>query len=238
MAMRRTARLTIVFLLCSAISGLPSTAGSMIVGSAIAGSHAMVAEREMRPGATILNGDRVQVADGTALVSLEDGSRMTLGSNTVLSFETQPRGVKGVLEKGTVDFFHPATDSPTRLEIADVEVVPGSGFETFGAIAMTGDTLIVVTSKGSLRIQGGGESVDVPEGKMITLHSHPARAPQISATTARPAFVHDIKVGTLAVAGAVLLALLIDHLITNANHNNCVSSIEKLSPSLPTSICP
>jgi hypothetical protein len=129
-----------------------------------------------------------------------------------------------------VDFFHPATDSSrVRLQIADVFVVPGSGFETTGQIAMTGDTLVVMTTQGSLRVEGGGVSREIAQGKMITLRSQPAAAQQISATTARPAFVHDLKIAGLAIIGAVGLALLVNHLI-NINAQTQCEALKEFNP--------
>ena len=236
MDIRHATRVMVVLLLSCAISGLPSTAGSIIVGSAIEGVNATLSRRELRAGATVLNGDRLQVQEGTALVGLEDGSRITLGKQTLVWFQKESRGVTTVVEQGTVDFLHPARkDSGMRLQMADVEVVPGKGFETLGEIAMSGDTLVVMTREGSLRVEGGGKSVEVGQGKMITLHSYPARAPQISATTARPAFVRDLKVGGVAVIGAVGLALLVTHLISNSNKDYCKDLVNRLnaSPAVP-----
>ncbi len=236
MSIRRATRLIMVVLLSCAITRLPLTAGSMIVGSAIEGSNARLAQQELRPGATILNGDSLRVEDGTALVSLEDGSRITLGRNTIVSFQTGSHGVTTVVDHGTLDFVHPGkVDSGMRLQMADVYVVPGSGFETLGEIALRGETLVVMARQGSLRVEGGGKSVEVPEGMMITLHSQPARAPQISVAPARPAFVHDLKVGGLTVIGAIALALLITHLINEANKTNCQNLVKQInaSPVIP-----
>jgi hypothetical protein len=236
MSLGRATRLAVVLLLSSAISGIPSTAGSIIVGSAIRSVNASIAQRALKTGTTILNGDSLRVDDGTALVGLEDGSRITLGKDTIVSFQTESRGVTTVVDHGTLDFLHPAkVDSVMRMQIADVYVVPGKGFETLGAIAMAGDTLVVMARQGSLRVEGGGRSVEVGEGKMITLHSQPARAPQISATTARPAFVHDVKVAGVTVIGAVALALLVNHLISSSNKTNCQDLIKKInaSPVIP-----
>ena len=36
---------------------------------------------------------------------------------------------------------------------------------------MNGDTLVVMTTQGSLRVEGGGVSREIPQGQMITLHS-------------------------------------------------------------------
>jgi len=144
--------------------------------------------------------------------------------------------VTTVVDHGALVVLHPAkVDSVMRRQIAYVDVVPGKGFETLGTIAMAGDTLVVMARKGSLRVEGGGRSVEVGEGKMIMLHSQPARAPQISATTTRPAFAHDIKVGGVTVIGAVGLALLINHLVINANKNNCQDLVRKInaSPVIP-----
>ena len=55
MSITRIARLTIVLLLSCEISGLPSTAGSIIVGSVIEGLNATLDQQEVRPGATILS---------------------------------------------------------------------------------------------------------------------------------------------------------------------------------------
>src|SRR5207249_10057719 len=118
----------------------------------------------------ILNGDSLRVEDGTALVGLQEGSRITLGKDTIVSFQSESRGVTTVVDHGTLDFLHPANvDSVMRMQIADVGVVSGKGFETLGTIAMTGDTLVVMARQGSLRVEGGGRSVEVGEGKVSRL---------------------------------------------------------------------
>ena len=86
MSLRRATRLAVTLLLSSAISGIPSTESSIIVGSAITSVNASIAQRELKPGGTILNGDSLRVDDGTALVGLEDGSRITLGKDTIVLF--------------------------------------------------------------------------------------------------------------------------------------------------------
>jgi hypothetical protein len=102
---------------------------------------------------------------------------MTFGKNTVASFQRESNGVTTVLDHGIVDLFHPANDvSLLRIQIADIDVVPGRGFETTGEISMVGDTLVVMTTKGSLRAENGRVSREIRQGKMITLHSRPARA--------------------------------------------------------------
>src|SRR5438552_4825605 len=97
MSLRRATRLAVVVLLSSAISGIPSTAGSIIVGSAITSVNASIAQRALKTGTTILNGDSLRVDDGTALVGLEDGSRITLGKDTIVLFQSEFRGVTTVV---------------------------------------------------------------------------------------------------------------------------------------------
>jgi hypothetical protein len=229
-------RFVIVILLSCCISVVPASGGSIIVGSTISGSNARVSQQDLRPGGTILSGDSLQVGDGNALVGIGNGSRMTFGQKTIASFQRESTGVTAVLDRGTVDLFHPTTDnSSVRLRIADVYVVPSSSFETLGEVAMTGDTLVVMTTQGSLRVEGGGVTREIPQGRMITLHSYPAAAPQISATTARPAFIHDLKLAGIAIVGAVGLALLVNHLINTNAQSEC-EALRQFNP--PTSTLP
>ena len=241
MSITRIARLTIVLLLSCEISGLPSTAGSIIVGSVIEGLNATLDQQEVRPGATILNGDNLQVEDGRAVVGLQGGSRITLGKDTVVSFQKETHGVTAVVDHGMTDFFQPAkVNSPMRLQIVDVYVIPESGLASVGVIAMGGDTLIVSARAGSLRVEGGGRSIEVPEGKMLTLHSQPARAPQISGTTPRPTLARDLKIAAVTLIGAAGLALLVNHFISNASSSSCRELVQQLNPSpvVPSAVCP
>jgi hypothetical protein len=236
MGIRHGMRLVLVTLLSCSISVVPASVGAMIVGSTISGSNATLGQQALRPGGTVFSGDSLQVADGNAIVGVGNGSRITFGQNTIASFRSQGNGVTTVLDRRTVDLFHPANDaSQLRLQIADVNVVPNGGFETLGEIAMTGDTLVVMTTQGSLRVEGGGVSREIPQGRMITLHSYPAAAPQISATTARPAFIHDLKLAGIALIGAVGLALLINHLINTGAQTQC-QALKQFNP--PTSTLP
>jgi hypothetical protein len=231
MSITRTTSLITALLVFSAVS---ATASSIVVGSAIDSLNAKVSQQDLRPGSTILNGDSLRVGEGTALVGLDDGSRMTFGKNTTASFQKESSGVTAVLDHGIVNFYHPGdANLPVRLQTADVLVVPGSGFDTLADIAMTADTLIVMTREGSLRVEGGGRSVEVPKGKMITLHSQPARAPQISATTARPAFIHDLKIAAVAVIAAAALAIWINELAEDANDRAACRLFFQLHPPSP-----
>src|ERR1043165_331092 len=98
MSIRRALQWVIVLVLCVAVSRLPLSAGSMIVGSAIEGTNASIAERNLRPGATLLNGDSLRVEeDGRAVVGLADGSRLSLSKNTTVSFQSDPGAITAVM---------------------------------------------------------------------------------------------------------------------------------------------
>jgi hypothetical protein len=221
----------LLVVLCSLVA-LPLSAASMIVGSAIESVGARIDSHAVRAGRAILSGESLQVEDGSALISLNGGSRLDLGKNTTASFQREGEAITAVLDHGTLHFQHPSHDkTPLRIRAADISMVPEGGSETLATIAMTSDTLIVMTREGGVSLQGGGKSVRVPQGKMITLHSYPARAPQISASTARPAFEHDLEIAGLTIIGAVGMSLLIDDLINNANNNRCKNFIATLHPS-------
>jgi hypothetical protein len=229
-------RPVIVILLSCSIFVVPASGGSIIVGSTISGSNARIGQQDLRAGGTILSGDSLQVGDGNALVGVANGSRLTFGPKTIASFQRDSNGITAVVDRGTVDLFHPASDnSRLRLQIADVYVVPSSSFETLGEIAMTGDTLVVMTTQGSLRVEGTGVSREIPQGRMITLHSYPAAAPQISATTARPAFLHDLKYAAIAILAGVGVALLVNHLINSNAQAEC-EALKQFNP--PSSTLP
>lgn len=171
-------RIAAVLFVLSIVAAVPAFAGSVVIGSAVAGSNALIGDQTLIPGTTIISGDKLQVANGAAIVTMGTGSRMVFGRDTVASFDREADGISATLAKGSVSVYHSAADkSALRTKVGDGVVTPVSGFVTVGEIAMIGNNLVVSTKEGEMKLEGGGKSLIVPKGKSVTIVPKSARTP-------------------------------------------------------------
>ncbi len=202
-----------ILLVLGILTAVPAFAGSAVVGAAVAGRNASVGGESLIPGYTIFSGDNLKVGEGTAVVTVGKGSRMVFGHDTVASFERQSNEVTALLNQGNVSLFHPIDDTTAvRLKIGNLSIAPAPGFKTLGQIAMAGNILVVTTSEGLLRVEGTGQTLEIPQGKTVRFQARPRRAPQ--GTTAGGAqhygsdkdLIFDIIAAGGAIAAVVIAA--------------------------------
>lgn len=178
MARKHVLAAVLLFVL-GALTALPAFAGSAVIGAAVAGRNASVSGESLVPGFTIFSGDNLKVGDGSAVVTMGKGSRMVFGRDTVASFERQSNEVTALLSQGSVSIYHPFDDGTTvRLSIGNLTIAPAPGFKTMGQVAMAGTTLVVSTNDGLLRVEGTGQTLEVPKGKTLRFQAKNERAPQ------------------------------------------------------------
>lgn len=204
--MSMKSRITLFLLLLGIVGAAPIFAGSAAIGTVAGSLNATVSGQALLPNSTVFNGDQLQVNDGAAVIALTNGSRMTLGSQTQAQFLQEPDGVAVALAKGNVSMYHPAKGSNLAVNVEKYSVTPGKGYKSVGEVAMLNGAVVVTAKEGSLQVTGNGRTVDVAQGKTITLLPKNAAMPQTGTSQKLVSGNTGLEGATLAAAavGAVL----------------------------------
>ena len=221
-------RVMLFLMLLGIVSAAPIFAGSAALGTVAGSLNASVSGQALLPNSTVFNGDQLQVNDGAAVIALANGSRMTLGSETQAQFFKQSDGVAVTLAKGNVSMYHPAKGSNLAVNVQKWSITPGQGYKSVGEVAMLNGAVIVTAKEGSLHVQGNGRTLDVAQGKTITLVPKTAAMPKTGGTQklagGGSAVLPVATVTTLAVAG-ILGGLALDNAAearSSSNFDNAV----------------
>lgn len=150
--------------------------GSMPVGALLGSKNTTVDGRVPLPHTTLLNGDHLQVKDGLAMVTLDQGNRMVLGRETEASFLRKSDAVTVSLTRGALALYHPQTSQAFRVKAGAVTVAPAKGYRTMGEIAMADGYLSVTAKDGTLQVEKAGTTQEISKGKTITITTTPAGA--------------------------------------------------------------
>lgn len=118
---------------------------------------------------TLLSGDRLQVADGVAMLTVEQQNHLMLGKDTDASLSRGENGVTVSLSHGIVALEHPQASETFQVKVGDVTVTPSKGFRSLGEIASTDGLLMVSAKNGALQVEHDGSMSEVAEGKTITI---------------------------------------------------------------------
>ena len=151
--------------------------GSMAVGALMGSKNATVDGQVPLPHTTLLSGDNLQVKDGLAMVTLDQGNRMILGRETEASFLQEADQVTVSLAQGNLSLYHPQTSRLFRVRAGDVTVAPVSGYRTMGEIAMADGILMVNAKDGAFQVERAGTTQEVAKGKTIQITTHEASTP-------------------------------------------------------------
>ncbi|MGH9352759.1 MAG: hypothetical protein ACRD2G_11465, partial [Terriglobia bacterium] len=81
-------------------------------------------------------------------------------------------------------------------------ITPGTGYKTVGDVAMLNGAVVVTTKEGSLHVVGNGQTMDVAQGKTITLLPKNGAMPQTGTSQKLVNWNTGLEAATLAVAGA------------------------------------
>lgn len=154
-----------------------ATAGVMPVGALIGSTNATVDGQATLPHTTLLSGDSLQVKNGMAMVTLDQGNRMVLGRQTEASFLRDAEAVTVSLKQGTLALYHPQAGSAFRVKAGNVTVAPAKGYQTMGEIAMADGSLVVMAKDGALEVENHGSTQEVSKGKTITITAPAGSAP-------------------------------------------------------------
>ena len=172
-------RIFLMVLLVGMLVSVPMSAGSAVVGSVAGSLNASVGVEPLLPNTTIFSGESLQVKEGVAVVTLDNGNRVTLGKDTVATFQRDGDGVTVLLKQGAVSLFRPDTRTALKVQIGHVTAEPEPGFKTLGDVAAVNGTIVVTAKDGVLRVNdGAGRTTEVRKGKTIALKPKTARAPQ------------------------------------------------------------
>jgi len=171
-------RLRITMIVLGAlVAATPVFAGSAVIGSVAGSLNATVGGQALVPNSVIFSGDSLQVKDGAAVIALENGSRMAFGRETEASFLRGSNGVEVLLGRGDVSMYQSDGRLGVAVKAGDYEVKPATGYKTLGEVAMLNGLVTVTSKEGSLKVEGGGQTVEVAQGKTVTLGTKTARAP-------------------------------------------------------------
>ncbi|MGH9440095.1 MAG: hypothetical protein ACRD22_20030, partial [Terriglobia bacterium] len=199
-------RVMVLLLLLGIVSVAPVFAGSAAIGTVAGSLNASVSGQALLPNSTVFNGDQLQVKDGAAVIALANGSRLTLGSETQVQFFKQADGVAVSLAKGNVSMYHPAKGSDLAVNVQSWSITPDQGYKSVGEVAMLNDAVIVTAKEGTLHVQGNGRSINVAQGKTITLVPKTAAMPQTGTSQKLVGGNTGLAAGALG-AGAVAAVL-------------------------------
>jgi hypothetical protein len=203
-------RIFVMMLLVGILSSVPMFAASDVVGSVAGSLNASVAGQTLLPNTSVFNGDSLQVKEGAAVVTLDNGNRVALGRDTVAKFLRNDNAVTVVLTEGNVSLFHPDSQTAVKVQIGYVTVEPKQGFKTLGEVAMTNGTIVITAKDGTLEVNdGGGRTTEVAKGKTIALSPKTARGPQTGGSQHLGGGPNWVEYTLLGVAGVALIWAII-----------------------------
>jgi len=170
-------RALMVLLLAGVLGAAPVFAGSAVIGSVAGSLNATVGGQALVPNSVIFSGDSLQVKDGAAVIALENGSRMAFGRETEASFLRGSSGVEVLLGHGDVSMYQSDGRMGLAVKAGEYEVRPATGYKTLGEVAMLNGLVTVTSKQGALKVEGSGQTIEVAQGKTVTLGTKAARAP-------------------------------------------------------------
>lgn len=199
-----------IFVLISAI-GLAATVAfgsSAAVGSLVGSKNVTLDGQMALPRSTVLNGDRLLVKnDGLALVALQYGNRMVLGTGTMATFTKGTEGVMVSMTSGNMSLFHPQASKTFRVKTGNVTVLPLPGYKTLGELAMVNGLLVVTAKDGALQVEKAGATKKVIKGQTITVSTAADRAPTPVPPSSRRHLKHISATDVLIGVGATALTI-------------------------------
>ena len=198
MSVKARGKYTALLLVVAETACVSLVARSTPIGSVAGGANASIGGQSILPSTLIFSGETLTVADGAAVITMYNGSRLVFGKDTTASFQQQRSEVTVLLEQGSVSVYHRNTFGTVRVRAGEISVVPESGFQTLGQVAILNDAIVVTSQTGMLRVDGNASRLEVPQGKTITIRPRSARAPQVGGSSGShlPAVVPWVALGT------------------------------------------
>ena len=143
--------------------------GPDIVGSLVGSRNATLDGDHPLPNTVLLCGDKLQVNDGLAMVTLQRGNRVALGGQSEASFLYGVAGVTVLMNRGSLSLYHSQGGSGFKVKVGDVTIVPAGGPRTLGEVELAGGTLVVTAKDGSLDVEKEGATRKVAKGYTLTI---------------------------------------------------------------------
>ncbi len=221
MSKKHTVRTLIMLLLLGVMAAAPVYAGSAVVGSVAGSLNATVGGQTLAPNTVIFSGDSLQVKDGAAVIALDNGNRMAFGRETEASFLREANTVEVVLGHGNVSMYQADQRTGLAVKAGEYEIAPSAGYKTLGEVAMLNGVVTVTSKQGALMVSGAGRTLQVAQGKTVTLTTTTARtpAPQTGGSQKLGSSTDELlDVGALA--AGVVAAILAGVAISRADDAN------------------
>ena len=177
MSARRMMQVMVVAGAMMLTAWIPAMAGSAAIGSLAGSRNATLGGQAAIANTTVFSGDSLHVREGVAVVAMEAGSRLVFGRQTEASFLKEGDGVTVLLGGGDVSLYHPAAGQAMAVKAGEIRVEPAAGYKTLGEVAMLGDSVMVTTKEGMLKVERSGAEQEVAAGKTVSLPLSTARAP-------------------------------------------------------------
>lgn len=188
----------IVALATTAAAGGPDAVGSLMGSrNATLDGHAPLAHT------VLLNGDKIAMTDGLAIVTLDRGNRMILLRDSAAVFLREADMLTVRMDRGYLSLYHPPDGSRMRVKAGDVTVAPAGGPGTLADLSLANGTLVVTARDGSLKVEKDGATSVVAKGHMMTLATAASGAPGSAPGGTLPPSSHAAP-GTAAVVAAAL----------------------------------
>jgi len=161
----------IVCALCSSLSLFagPPGAHSAVVGMVSVSQDATVNGRPALQSETLFSGDKLKVGDGAVEVMLRQGSRLSLGKDTDATLESNSGETRAILGHGNATIRQGQHGDRLWVSVGDVSILPSAGVVTDAEVRVSNEFLEVLTRKGSVRLQGNGQDLNVPGDKAVRL---------------------------------------------------------------------
>ncbi len=205
--MSMKSRIALFLLMLGIVSAAPIFAGSAAIGTVAGSLNATIGGQALLPNSTIFSGDQLQIEDGAAVIAFANGSRMALGQHTQAQFLREENGVSVELAEGNVSMYHPAQGANLEVNVEKWAITPGQGFKTVGEVAMINGAVVVTAKQGLIHVEGNGQSLDVTQGKTITLLPKTKAMPQAGTSQKLVGGNTALEAGALAAGGvAAILA--------------------------------
>jgi hypothetical protein len=206
---QRALRTLIMFLVLGVVAVMPVYAGSAVIGSVAGTLNATVGGQALVPNTVIFSGDSLAVKDGAAVIALENGNRMAFGRDTEASFLRDTNAVEVLLGRGDVSMYQAENRRGLLVKAGDYEIAPATGYKTLGEVAMLNGLVTVTSKEGSLKVNGAGQTIEVAQGKTVTLGTKSARAPAPQTGGAQQlGGAHDTLLAAGALAAGTIAAIL------------------------------
>jgi len=176
--MRRTVRCNghawragLVAALCAVFGiSVQNAFAASVIGVVTESSQASIGGSPVLRGQTVLDGDRMLVGDGAAVILLADTTKVIVRGDTEVSFERDRDGAAlARLSRGDVSFSHDGDNPEIRVQTGNITVRPSTHLHTQGIVTIRDGALTIAAASGSVRVEGLGQPIDIPEGKAARL---------------------------------------------------------------------